>query len=409
MARNNAVNIVALAVLAALAGAVPVGAHTLSFKEAREMVLGSNQGLMALDEMRSASESAVRQAGAYPNPEIEAETENFGEAEIGVLLTQPIVTGGRRGAAVDVANLEAEITGLEYESMRISLESELIRRYVTVLSAYQRIALIDSTIAISDHSIAAVRRLVEAGAVMEVDLMRAALERDELLLEQAGLDRDLHEAELKLSEMWGERGFEYEGLAGSVSTGPLLPAVDRLDAALEDHPDLRILDVMNELAEAEKEQARSERVPELALRAGYLRNNEMDENVVIAGLSLSLPIFDRRKGAIQEKEHERTAMAHEAGQVRLERSTDLAALHSTFELRGRELEAISGGVRDRATLIHQSLSDFYLMGKVGILDVLEARAHLLDLHMRIVDLSEERALLAADIQELSGYSVDVIE
>ena len=147
MARSHAGSIVALAVLAALAAALPACAQTLSFREARQMVLESNQGLMALDEMRSASEAAVRQAGAYLNPEIEAETEDFGEAEIEVVLTQPIMMGGRRGAAVDVATREAEITGLEYESVLISVESELIRRYVTVLSAYKRIALIDSTIA----------------------------------------------------------------------------------------------------------------------------------------------------------------------------------------------------------------------------------------------------------------------
>jgi cobalt-zinc-cadmium efflux system outer membrane protein len=409
MARSHAGKIAALAVLAALAASVPADARPLSFGEARQMVLESNQNLKALDELRSASEAAVRQAGAYLNPEIEAETENFGEAEIEVVLTQPLLLGGRRGAAVDVANREAEIAGLEYASMLISVESELIRRYVNVLSANQRIALIDSTVAISNHSIAAVRRLVEAGAAMEVDLMRAELERDELLLEQAGLERDLYEAELKLSELWGGRAFEYSRLDGSVSIVPMLPGIDELGAALEGHPDIAILDARGMLAEAEIREAKSERVPEMALSGGYLRNNELDENAVIAGISFSLPIFNRHKGAIDMKEHERTASEHEAGQIRVERAADLAALYSTFKVQGRELDAISGEVLDRAALIHQSLNDFYLMGKVGILDVLEARAHLLDLHMRIVDLSEERAVLAADIQELTGYPVDVIE
>jgi cobalt-zinc-cadmium efflux system outer membrane protein len=409
MARSHAGIIIALAALAALAAGVPASAETLSLEQAREMVLESNQGLKALDELRAASEAAVRQAGAYLNPELEAETENFGKAEIEVVLTQPVMMGGRRGAAIDVASWEARIADLEYESARISVESELIRRYVTVLGAYKRIALIDSTIEISNRSIAAIKRLVDAGATMEVDLMRAELERDEFLLDEAGLERDLYEAELKLAELWGDRGLGYDRLGGSVSVGPLLPMIDELDAALEAHPEVQILDTRGLLAEAERKQARSERVPEMALSAGYKRNNELDENAVIAGLSFSLPIFNRHKGAVAEKEHERTAAEHEAGQVRLERTADLAAVHSTFEVRGRELDAISGEVLTRATLIHRTLNDFYFRGKVGILDVLAARAHLLDLHMRIVDLSEERAVLAADIQELTGYPVDVVE
>jgi cobalt-zinc-cadmium efflux system outer membrane protein len=244
---------------------------------------------------------------------------------------------------------------------------------------------------------------------MEIDLLRAELEGDELLLDRAGLERDLYEAGVMLSGLWGETGLAYEGIEGSISTDPILPARDRLEEALDGHPDVAILDARGQLAEAERVQARSGRVPEMALSAGYLRNNELNESVVTAGLSFSLPILNRYKSAVLEKEHRRKALEHEARQIRLDRAAELASVYSQYEVRGRELDAISGEVLSHAMSIHRRLNEFYLLGKVGILDVLAARAHLLDLQMRIVNLSEQRAVLAADIQELTGYMVDVIK
>jgi cobalt-zinc-cadmium efflux system outer membrane protein len=409
MANNAAVMIAGLVALFAMIVGAPAWAQPLSFAQAREMVLENHEGLKALRERRAAAEEAVRQASAYLNPEIEVETKDFGRSELEVVLTQPILIGGKRGAAVGVARREAEIAELEIQSLQISLEAELIRRFAPVLSTYQKLNLVDSMIEVSAGNIEAVRRLVEAGAIKEIDALRAELERDELSLERAELERSLAEAEMKLSELWGDVGSGFEGMRGSLPVTLSLATLKELGTAMERHPDVRMLDTQGLLAKAEMDQAKAEGRPELALSAGYLHEHEADEQAVIAGASLSLPIFNRNKGAVAAKRHKMAAVEHEARLVRLERSTELAALYSEFEVSGRELNALSGDVLSKAVRIHRTLADFYVQGKTGILDVLAARGHLLELQMKIVDLTEERALVAADIQELTGYRIEVIQ
>ena len=398
---------VMLALASVLTGA-PASAQTLDLREAREMVLARHEGLKALAEEVAAAEAAVRQARAYPNPEIEVGAENFGDAELEVVLTQPLPIGGTRGAAVAVARRHREVARLTLEGARISTEAELIRRFVPLLADRRRLDLVDSLIEVSSRSTEAVRRLVDAGGAMALDVVRSELEGDELRLERAEIIRGLSETEVRLSELWGDRAFRFDAVEGSLAGVFDLPLLQDLSRSMETHPDLLLLEGQARLVEAEIDEARAEGRPELALSAGYLRNSELNEESVISGISFSLPVFNRNKAAVAEKKHQLAAADHNARQARLERSAALTTLYSQIDGTRSELKALSSELLSRATHIHRSLEEFYAQGKTGILDVLEARRHLLDLRMRTVDLAEEQALLAADLVELTGYPIEII-
>ncbi|MFH1314268.1 MAG: TolC family protein [Candidatus Eisenbacteria bacterium] len=394
--------------LVTLSAGAPAGAQTLGFSQAQEMVLAQHEGLRALAEEVAAAEAAVRRAGAYPNPEIEVTAEKFGKAEIEVVLTQPLLIGGTRGAAVSVAKREVEIAELRLESGKISVEAELIRRFIPLLAANRRLELVDSLLEVSARSTEAVQGLVDAGGAMALDVVRSQLEGDELNLERAEITRSLAEGRVQLGELWGEIAPGFDRVDGSLPGSVYLPPVAEISAAMERHPDWLLLEGKKRLIKAEMDEARAEGRPELALSAGYLRNNELDEEAAITGVSFSLPILNRNKAAVTEKHHEMAAAEHAAERERLERAAQLTTLYSDMEGTGRDLDALSGELLSKATYVHQSLEEFYVQGKTGILDVLEARSHLLELRMRIVDLLEERALLAADLLELTSYRIEII-
>jgi cobalt-zinc-cadmium efflux system outer membrane protein len=406
---SNGIHILA-AVLGLLAAVVsmPVQAQQLDLAQARAMVLEHHEGLKALRKNQAAAEEALRQASAYLNPEIEVEAEDFGRAEIEMVLTQPILLGGRRRAAVAMAQRQAEIASLELAAQQVSVEAELVRRFIPVLSARRKLDLVDSLLAVSSGGIDAVGRLVEAGAAMEIDVLRAELDRDELALERARLERHLSEAQMRLCALWGEEIFRFSGVQGSLALRLDLPYLEELKAAVARHAEFRLLEADRRLIESEIDEARAEAWPELALSAGYLRNNEIEEEAAIVGLSLSLPVLNRNGAAVAGKRHELAAAAHEAKLGHVERTAELAVLYSQIQGAAGQLAEISGGVLSKAGRIHRALEDFYVHGKVGILDVLEARRHLLELEMRIVDLTEKQALLAADLHELSGYPIEII-
>jgi cobalt-zinc-cadmium efflux system outer membrane protein len=401
--------VVAALTLLALLGDLPAAAETLDHAYARELVLNQHSGLKVLEEERLAAEEAVRQASAYPNPEVEVAAENLGTDEIEAVLTQPVLLGGKRGAAIQVARQRMELTELRLKGAYMGIEAELLRRFISVVAAQRRLELVDSLIGVSVHGVGAVQRLVDAGAGKEIDLLRAELERDELQLERARLQRDLGAAEIGLCELWGETGFKFDGVRGSLLGHLTLPTRQELEATMEEHPEILQLATDTFLAEAKIAEAEAEGKPELALSAGYLRNQEAGEDILITGVSFTLPLLDRNEAAVGEKLHELAAVRHEVKQQRVERAAKLATLYDEIKGTGRELSTVSGEVLTRAVIIHDTILDYYSHGKTGILDVLEARRHLLELRMRIVDLAEEQAVLAAELQELTGHQVDIIE
>ena len=406
---NDVRMLVTVSLLATGLLATSAQAQTLTFETARDLVLERHQGIKALMEEIAAAEAGIRQASGYLNPEIEVAAEDLGRSEVEVVLTQPISIGGRRGAAMAIARREAEIGRLQLEEARISVLADLMRRFTAVLAARERLSLVDSLLAVSTSGIGAVGRLVDAGAAMEVDLMRAELERDELLLERAELERGLAEARALLSELWSSAALGFDRVGGTLSGVVVLPVRSDLEVAMKDHPTSSLARARRTLIEAELDEARADGTPEIALSAGYLRNNEIEEDAFIAGASVSLPIFNRNKGIVEAKRHEIEAADHQAKGEWLERSTALATLYSQIEGTGRDLGVLSGEILPKATRIHAALEAFYTQGKTGILDMLEARKHLLELRMRNVDLVEAQAQLAADLFELTGYPIKVIE
>jgi cobalt-zinc-cadmium efflux system outer membrane protein len=394
--------------LAVLAVSKTPSAATLDLAEARRLVLRQNPRLQGLAADLAASEQASLQASAFDNPEIELATENFTRKETEIVITQRIPLGGTRGARIERARRETEIARLRLESERIALEAELIRRFASVLSAHRRIALTDSLIEAADGGIAAVERLVDAGATMKIDLVRSQLDREELLLERLDLERDLSQKQRSLAGLWGDMEFRFDGVAGSPVGVLEIPTFDALAAAMARQPVSMLADAESALVQAGFDQARAERWPELALSAGYLDNREADEGAPLAAISLSLPIFDRKGASIAAGERQVEAAGHRAALDRLKRSSTLAKLYSDIEINRKRLAALSEGLLPKAAGIHADLQNFYASGRVGILDVMEARWHLLGLRMRVLDLIEEQAHLGADLVELTGYGIEII-
>lgn len=390
------------------AGGAPAGAESLSLAQAKRMVFERHPGLNALTEEMRSAEEALRQVSALENPEIEIGTERFGRNEVEMVVTQAIPLGGIRGAAIERARLEVETARLKLESERLSVEAELVRRFVAVLGARKRVALLDSLVEVSQEGVAAVSRLVEAGAAMQIDLVRTELERDELLLDRLDMERALVQESTSLARLWGESEFRYESVSGSIDGLLDFPEIDVLVEAVEVHPTSMVFAAEKDIALAELDEVRALRWPELALSAGYLENNESGEGAVLLGASVSLPIFDRKKAAIAAGNHSVMAAEHRRTLGRLERTSALSILYSELQGTRKRLEVLTNEILPKATQIHTDLQDFYARGKVGILDVLEARGHLLEVRMRVLDLVEEQALLGAHILELTGYELEIM-
>jgi len=386
-----------------------VNAEALNFEQLKQKALNNNPGLSAGNSAIKAAEAEIRQAGAILNPELEISSENFGENEIEVVLTQPVEIGGKRKARIQLARKALRAAKLENDATRLGLEAEIIRRCVPILGLQKKIAVLDSLASVMEESITDIKRRIQAGAAMEADALRTEMELDELLMEKAALNRQLNQQKKGLAALWGNTDDADIQLAFTLNTAILLPQQPEILKKIHEHPEGKLLKLNQETAAAEIRQLKAEAFPELSISAGYLRNNEDDENEVIAGMSISLPLFNRNKGAILSKGHEVTVAGKKFQAFFVERITEAGTILSEIENTTEAFSVLTEKLQPKAKNVYALLERYYKHGSISILEVLESRRNLLEINLRRIDLITENALLAADLMELTGIPVQIIK
>ena len=398
-----------LIVFSVIFNAFIVNAETLDFELIKQKTFNNNLGLSAGNIAIKAAEAEIRQAGAIPNPELEISTENFGENEIEVALTQPVEIGGKRKARIRLARKELQAAELEKEATLLSLESEIIRRCVPTLGLQKKIAVLESLASVMEESLSDIKRRIQAGAAMEADALRTEMEPDELLMVKAALHRQLNQQKKKLTALLGDTADTKIQLACTLNTSVSLPSQKEIRKKISGHPEIKLLKLNQETAAAEVQLLKAEAFPELAVSGGYLRNNEDDENAVTAGISVSLPLFNRNKGAVLSKNHEVTAAGKQFQAAVVERTTDAGSILSGIKNTTEAFSVLTEKLQPKAKNVYALLERYYKHGNISILEVLESRRNLLEINLKRIDLITEKALLTADLMELTGIQIQIIQ
>ncbi|RYG99397.1 MAG: cobalt-zinc-cadmium resistance protein, partial [Alphaproteobacteria bacterium] len=128
----------------------------------------------ALNEM-AAQAGAVKQAGAFPNPELELLREGFDEPgrTSTVQLNIPLELGGKRSARIRAAEREQHVASQDVSAVRARVRGETIAAFYEVVAAIERSRLAGeiASIAVKATDVAAKRVL--AGKVSPVEETRA--------------------------------------------------------------------------------------------------------------------------------------------------------------------------------------------------------------------------------------------
>lgn len=386
-----------------------LSAETLNYDEIRQKVLKKSPLLSAANDYMKSAKAEIRQAGAFPNSELEISFEEFGKNEIEAMITQPIEIGGKRKARIELAEKSFNAEAFELDIKRLFIESEIIRRCAPILALQKKIAILDSLASVMEESLNTIKRRQKAGAAMEADALRTEMEIDELLIEKTGFEKQLRVFKIQLAALWGRGGESDTTLACALIPSLKLPKIKEIEKKVSLHPEIMLMKLKQETAVAEMQQLKAEAFPEVAVSGGYVRNVEDDENAVLAGISISLPFFNRNQGAVLAKKYEAAAIEKDVQALLTERITDSGAILSEIENTREAYRVLTKKLRPKAENVYALLERYYKLGNISILEVLESRRNLLEIKLRSIDLITEHSLLAADLMELTGIPIQVIQ
>ena len=388
--------------------------------------LTANRELAAARIEVTRARARLRQSQLLPNPVLEVEQTggalgvSDGEVERRAEVSVPIEYGGKRGRRIDLAEAELQAAEAVLADRERRLVAEVRRRYAEAVAAQRELAFTNDLAQIDAELANVVQARVREGDAPPLEESLLRVEVDRLRSRRAMLEGRRRAAELDLLTAAGLPPGERIALDETYRPVPVSSTDDALRLAMERRPDLRAATLNVAAAEAGLRLTRAQALPEITLFGGYARARGgfdatpvgplVDEDQLInAGIGISLPIFNRNQGAKAEA----AAATEQAQRLRelVEAQVRAEVESSVARLRAAEAatEIFQQGVIERSMQNVRTMRAAYEAGAFTISEYLAERRRLVDAQREITEVLTERAVALIDLQAAIASPVETKE
>jgi len=398
----------------------PVGA--IALRDAVALALLHSPDLAAFAWETRAREARVLQAGKLPNPIVSVVLEDLGASGIDeidassaavqpqttIQLSQLVELGGKRAARKELAALDRDLAAWDYETARIDVFTQVTRAFFDVLAAQETVALTERTMQAVGEVRQSVGARVAAGAVSPIEETRAEISLAAVRVESEQARSLLGAARGRLAATWGSSEAAFLSAVGDLGEVPSLPTREDLQARLADNPYLARWAAEISQRQASLNFERSKGVPDLEVIAGYRRFNDLGRSTLVIGGSISVPIFDRNQGGIEEA-RTRLSKAYEqrrAAEARV--AAALAEAYGALTSAHTAVTALQAAVLPGAQQTFEAVNEGYRLGKFGYLDVLDAQRTFIGASGQYLRALADYHKAAVEVERLIGAPLNAL-
>ena len=390
-------------------------AQALTLSEAIGQALSRNRDLPVARQEAAITRGRLDQARRFPfNPEIVfegdagrgtgREVDNSGEERgltgVRIGLSQVLEVRGQRGLRTQIAQKDASRAEWEVRDAEREIIADTMKAFSELLIAQERLLLTREVANLVTRLKENADDLARAGAVPELDSLRADVERRRVLNRLTLEETALSTARRTLAWLTGA-----EPAVPLKVTGPLLfePVPGKLEDLLifarANRPDLKAAEANLEGAIASRNLILAERfLPTVTLSVFYSDTAEFDayNRRGILGISAPLPILNRRQGDVSAVEA--SVRKQEAQRVRLfaRMENEVATATEQFGAARKVVEEFVVRIVPAQEENVKMISEGYRLGEFRLTDALLAER----------DLFETRS---AYLESISAYNSALAE
>jgi len=370
----------------------------LALAEALILALARNPKLAAFSWKIKAQQGMVQQARVMPNPEIGVEVENiFGEddsrgvqaADTTLQLSQLIELGGKRANRQQIANLERDLAGWDYETTRLDIIAATSKAFFVLLTAQERLQLGRENIELAGEVFNTVKLRVEAGKTSPLEESRAQVMVNKNRIALNKNKRELAAARYQLSSTWGADKPHFTKIVGNREKISQPPALASINGWLAQNPEIARQQTEIDLQNARVSLAKAAGIPDITVGGGIKRHEYSDNYTFIFGVSMALPVFDRNRGGISAAQAEVTARESQHRTADIKLKTALSQNLEEFQAAYAEANSLQNQILPVAEETFASINYGYRQGQFEFLDVLDAQRTLIELRKQLIDSLQE--------------------
>ena len=406
---NRTALLCALLLVAALP-AVAADTRIISFEEAMRIALDGNISLRQAQNSAATSKVAVSEARMQFVPDLRFSTstsQNFGRsfdesegrivnqtsrsASLGVNSGVTLFDGFANTASLKQATLESRASDLDLTRARETVIFTVASNFLALIQQQEQLRVRRESLAAEQALAEQIKTYVNAGSRTVADLYQQQANVASAQLTMVEAERATELARVDLIDTLhldpaGIYEFERPADAQLASTGELPPLDEMLARSMDKRSDIEAEEARVAAAEQGVRVARSGYWPDVTLSAGYSSAytsvspfdfaEQLDQRRGGAvGLSLSVPIFDRRSTANATRRAELRTQGERLALESLKQSIALEVRRVQLDYRAaREQFSASEAQQRAADLALQAVQQRYRAGAATLVEVSQARA-----------------------------------
>ena len=381
-------------------------AEPLSLAKAIELALEGNPEVAAATRQLESTEGQILQGRSRPNPELAYSLEDARSKTRtqSWQLNLPVELGGKRAARTKAAEKSREQAQAQLAELKATVRANVAAAYFDVLTAQERLALAKDSVALAKSSTDTVAKRVAAGKVSPVEESKARVAEAGVRVELAQAASEQRNALSRLFALLGQINAPFTVLEGKADHLPAVPPLADLQPLISSSPGVVLARIEVDRRQALTALEQSKRVPDVTVSVGMQRSNETQRNVLLFGVSVPLPVFDRNQGNLLEalKLEDKARDELQAATVRLH--SEVAQARERLSTITAEIQSLQQDVLPGAKSAYDAATIGFENGKFNFLEVLDAQRTYFTAKSQYLKALGEAHRAAADVDRLLGAS-----
>jgi cobalt-zinc-cadmium efflux system outer membrane protein len=324
------------------------------------------------------------------------------DAQLTVLLTHPIETGGKRDRRIDVAMHSITFSDLIYdETVREQLIS-LIDAYYLVLADQADLANAQDNTNAYNNIVTVAKTKLDHGFLSLIDYQKISLQSIDYTKEVENSRLALLQDREALASLLALSSSDIIATA-PIDSPLLLPSLEDLLAKTAERPDCKAAKQNLAIADAALSLEKANGVPNVTLGAEYASFGPTYEPLAGVNVSIPLPIYDRNEGDI-EKARISTLQASSLYEKTLRMAkSDVIQSYEAAQSRQSVYKAMSEGFSAAKELKEKQEKIFALKG-ISVLELLDAQKSYREYQKNMTQALIDLHIATAHLKLNSGQS-----
>lgn len=387
-------------------------ANVLTLSAAVDLALTNNPSLRVLRAEIAAARGEVTTAKTWANPEVSASpgfksarnpSDTMFHGDFGV--EQTFEWPGKRALRRAVAETAVSARQRALDGFRSQLAVQVRRAYWTLLAAREGVALREQRLTLARSFVAAAKKRAEGGFAPGFEVTKAEVEAvaAQKSLREAQARQDA--ARVTLNALLGRPPDEPLAVTGPLPRAVMQPdPVGLLAKALGSNPAIQIQAAEVERSGLNLQSVRKSRLPDFKIGPNieYTR----DEQIVGLGISLPLPLWDKKKGEIATATAAQEKALAELENLRREIRRDVTLAAQNLTAAQESLAFYTPAVRDKLRAALDAAEAGYADGRTPLLLYLEAQRTYFDTQADYFDALQKVFEARADLESAVGQPLD---